>query len=220
VVLDEPGKIPAGVFPPGVYELHYRLRKQPAPREQVPVRTRGAFSRSLALHPEAGLPPGVLRFDVGTLEGIAPLGPVERHQNQFTGDNPNDGPGQIFPRFRVEVKQMPGRRHCLLLVLSPDLQREIARTAGASENDNPTDALPKVLRQLVPASADPAERKKAFRLAALLSSAPGLEGTSDDNGVFQIKPFELAHERCQRLPDGHLLLCCSGPALPPAEAKG
>jgi len=214
---EEPRKVPSGLFPKGVYELHWRQRKAVArPAVTVPA---ALAPGNAGVHPEAGAPPGVLRFDLNDFDRIAPFSTVDRFNDLFAGDNHTLGPTWTANYFSVRITRMPPRRQCLVLVADYELQLEIAKVLRhkAWKREEEAPAIAAIKDALVRMQAAPdnvPEREVAFHLAMLFSLAPGLEGSTDEDGIFRIEEFPLAHDQCRRMPDNHLLVCCAGPSLP------
>jgi hypothetical protein len=202
------------------HRLSERRRAEQAQRAAGPRRSKAVRG---AYHPEAPPDPALLRLDLRQRGRPAPPA-AEHNPTQFTGANP-DHRYMDSPRFTVDVKGLPARCQCAVLLFHLTLVRKLAEhlpealRPGPWKDSEAQPAINTIAATLAPDVLEPGlearreERQRACRLANLLALAPVLAAQTDEAGRLSATVAFDGNRACPPVPPGCWVACCVGPTL-------
>lgn len=170
----------------------------------------------------AGAMPSTPALLVEILDGQVSLPQPQRGRQLFTGAGtlrgewPEGWESTFWARIPLAAwhsKPLVASRRCLLLLLTYDLVKRLARALGQPLSEKEKDALNVIgaaLRRdvLTLEQSTQEGRRRASRLSGILALAPGVEATTDAEGRFQAK-VDLQRP-CPILNGWTWAVCCVG----------
>jgi hypothetical protein len=174
---------------PSDQEIHDLLRRDalatfasPHPLRAAPVATQ----EEVTGREEMAYTPALVLLVLGREGEVGKPNLRRQPSDLFTGVGTT--PSRMSDAFSVRVRDLPGRRQCLLLLVSLDLVNSLAGHLAMSRARNEEDVLAVLhtaldRHTLTSQQSSTVARRRSYHISMLLARTPALEGETTEDGV-------------------------------------